>query len=137
MNLTCNTNHDLNEMRTKLEMNILMDIDEFGKPAYSYNYHHAVDQINMFDNKKELQSEFDIFEKDGFKKITVDKEFELNTIKVTSKIHVLQKEGRLMADPLALSIGYMVWGYAYIEIVDYRKLNRFERRKNNRNKSKK
>jgi hypothetical protein len=122
---------DIDGIKRNLDRCVKEDIDEFGKPAMIYNYHHSKNIFNTFDYARDWIREIKILEAQGLTKRPVKKDIKINTDEWHTILWVFQplnKDGgvdaekykkitKLMQDPLAASIGYMTSGLCYLQIV--------------------
>lgn len=122
---------DLKEIRELLAMNVSEDIKEFGKPAFIYNYLHIQGVLNAMDTQQLWEKEKKTFADKGWTLKKEDREIDIGGKKWKGYLWILQpwKDGKidekkyfevtnLTSDPLALTIGYMVSGLCYLQLLD-------------------
>lgn len=121
----------MTELKALLVYNVIEDIKEFGKPAFMYNYHYGLKQINALDTENLWDMELANLHKQ--KQGLVTKQAK-KIVKIGGKrwecvIWIVRPEdsnGNIdekeflkmtstICDPLAMSIGYMVSGYCYLQ----------------------
>ncbi len=119
------------ELKKTLDRFVIEDIKEFGKPAFMYNYHYELNRINAIDTTDMWNQEHASLIKQGCtpkqekRKIKfgiktwdcilwifrpVDKDGNVDEKKLLEMLTIPQ-------DPLAMSIGYMVSGFCYLQLI--------------------
>jgi len=124
---------DTKNLKRLLDQSVKEDIQQFGKPAIVYNYHHATNKFNTMDTPEQWLLEQQTLKAQGLTMKPVQKEIEINNITWNCILWVFQpfkknnttidekKYYRLtnhMLDPLGLSVGYMVSGFCYLALIN-------------------
>jgi hypothetical protein len=102
-----------------------------GKPAVVYNYHYELNQINALDTNELWNLEYAELIKQGAKPKQEKRQVKFGIKKWDCILWIfspMDEDGKidekkffeivkLPYDPLAMSIGYMVSGFCYLELV--------------------
>jgi len=128
--MSCMIKVNIKEIGQLLEHNVLEDINEFGKPALIYNYHHKLNQLNAIDTHEMWNKEQTSMKSQGWASKCIKKEVKIKTDIWECILWIFQpKTGNIIDeekylkmtkydhDPLAMSIGYMVSGFCYLQFV--------------------
>lgn len=122
---------DMKTLKRTLDYNVIQDIKEFKKPAFVYNYHYNINQINAIDTEEVWKLEHDNLIKQGLTPKQEKRQIKFG-IKTWDCIlwvfRPIDENGNidekkffelvsLIQDPLAMCIGYMVSGYCYLQLI--------------------
>ena len=122
---------NVKELKKQLDYNVIQDIKEFKKPAFVYYYHYKINQMNAIDTEEMWKQEYDNLIKQGVTPKQEKRQVKFGIKKWDCILWVfrpLDENGNvdekkfselvgLIQDPLAMSIGYMVSGYCYLQLV--------------------
>lgn len=122
---------DINKLKQLLNYSVKEDIEQFGKPAIVYNYHHTTNKLNAIDAPEQWYQEQLSLKAQGLTMKSVQKEIEICGVKWDCIIWVFQplnkdntineKKYQKMTnhplDPLGMAIDYMVSGFCYLELI--------------------
>lgn len=132
-------------LKKLLDAGVIADIKEFGKPAFMYNYHYDLKGINALDSEDLWNQEHAslLKQKPGLVTTQVKREIKIGIKKWECILWIIQLgelqnkqvacqpqvafgqsedekeflEMITIPDPLAMSIGYVVSGYCYLQLI--------------------
>jgi len=116
-----------------LDQSVKEDIEQFGKPAVIYNYHHDTNQFNTFDVPEHWHQERESLKSQGLTMKSVPKEIEINGViwncilwvfqplnkdNTTVNEKIYRTLTKHIYDPLSMSVGYMTSGFGYLALIN-------------------
>lgn len=123
---------DINKLKQLLDYSVKKDIEQYGKPAIIYNYHHTTNKLNTMDTSEQWYQEQLSLKAQGLTMKSVEQEINILDAKWNCILWVFQplsKDNKTVddkkyhkltnhpLDPLGMAIDYIVSGFCYLELI--------------------